>query len=693
MKFSFDWIRELSGTTLSIEDAAVLLSSKAFEAVVSDVQGVLDIDILPNRPDALSHLGVARELSALTGSRFAVPTYEWRVSETPAKEINIHDAEACLRYSGLVVRGITVGPSPKWLAQRLAQCGQQSINNVVDVTNYVMLELGQPMHAFDLALLDRIDVRRAKVGETLTALDEARTKYVLDETMLVITDGETPVALAGIKGGVGTGISDATTEVFLESANFSAQSVRATSRALGLRTDASIRFGYGVDPNLTAPALMRAAQLLHQVAGGQADSGIVDVYPSPIGERTISLDPAYARSLLGVNLQESQMRSILQSLGFEVETDKNNLSVVVPTRRSDVVGQEDLIEEIGRVFGFDSIPSVAPLLPVYGVHSWVREDEAVVWDEYAFMRERGAIGRLLVGVGYSEVFNYAFLSDEMKSILKLDGLRELAQPQSPEYRWLRTSLVPRLIINARDNLRYSDSVQLFETGHVFSSIGEGKEHNRLGLIVAHHSASRELFYELKGAVSLMLERLGITDAYFDDAEPFSWDGGAVNATLPGRRALIRDGNDNILGFIGSMYGRIAEAFKLKGSAAIAELDLRGLVARAQQEREFEPLPKYPGVTRDIAVLVQADTKIDSIIQTVQDADSKGFIQDVDVFDIFVPTGKEKIEEEGDKPNYGKSVAFHVLLRSDERTLTDKDADGVEAEIRKALQEKLGARIR
>jgi phenylalanyl-tRNA synthetase beta chain len=693
MKFSFDWIKELSGTSLSIEDAAALLSAKAFESVVTETPGVLDIDILPNRPDALSHLGVAREISALTGSRFLAPTYEWRVSDRAVKEVSIDDLVACPRYSGLAVRGIKVGPSPAWLVERLAACGQQSINNVVDVTNYVMLELGQPMHAFDLSLVSRIQVRHARAGESLTALDDARTKYALDETMLVIADGDTALAIAGIKGGVGTAISDETTEVFLEAANFSPESVRATSRKLGLRTDASIRFGYGVDPNLTAPALMRAAQLLRQVANGEADGGIVDVYPHPVEPRTLVLDPAYVHSLLGLTLQESQLQGILESLGFEIQRHDQKFHVTVPTRRSDVVAQEDCIEEIGRVFGFDAVPSIAPTLPIYGEHSWVREDEAVVWDEYAYMRERSAIGRLLAGAGYSEVYNYAFVSDEIVALLKLEHLHELAQPQSSEYRWLRSSLVPRLLLNARDNLRFTDAVHLFETGHVFNSIGQGKEPSRLGLVIARHNSPGELFFELKGAVSMVLERLGVTDAYFDDAEPFSWDVGAVHATLSGRRACIRDGNGKIIGFIGSVHGRIAEALKLKGSAAVAELDLRALITAAQYEREFEPLPKYPEVIRDIAVMVSVDTKIDSIIQTVHNADTSGLIQDVDVFDIFVPTGKEKIEEEGDTPKYGKSVAFHVTLRSDERTLTDKDVDAVEAEIRAALQEKLGAQMR
>ncbi|MEK7638061.1 MAG: phenylalanine--tRNA ligase subunit beta [Patescibacteria group bacterium] len=699
MRFSYDWIKELSASALTAQQAAELLTAKAFE--VNEVSGsVLDIDILPNRPDCLSHLGVARELAVLTNQRFTAPAYEWSVSEQPSKEVAIEDAEACPRYSGLVVKGLKVGPSPAWLRERIAQCGLQSINNVVDVTNYVMLELGQPMHAFDLNLIDRIVVRHAKPGETLQALptgrqalDEARIIYKLDESMLVIADGSKAVAIAGIKGGAGTGISDATTEILLEAANFSPQSIRATSRALDLRTDASVRFCYGVDPNLTAPALMRTAELLAKVAGGSVERGVIDVYPVVSEPREVMFDCAYACSLLGIDIGEPQIRGILQSLGFEVSNHDGRMKVLVPTRRSDVTGAEDLIEEIGRVYGYDAISSLAPVMPVFDEHSWVREDEAVAWDEYAFIRERGAIGRILAGAGYSEVFNYVFLSDELKEILKLDDLHELAQPQSGDYRWLRSSLVPRLLVNARDNLRFTDRVHLFETGHVFDRIGQGKESNRLGLLIAAKGNDSQLFYELKGTIDLVLERLGVTDAYYDDAEPFPWDGGAINATLKGRQALIRTEKGQVLGFVGMVHGRVNDALKLKGSAAIAELDLRALVAHAQQEREFEPLPKYPSVTRDIAVMVPVDTKIDDILQVVQDADTGGLVQDVDVFDVFEPTGKEKIGKDNDKPEYGKSVAFHVILRSDERTLKDEDANVAEAAIKKALQEKLDAQIR
>jgi phenylalanyl-tRNA synthetase beta chain len=371
-------------------------------------------------------------------------------------------------------------------------------------------------------------------------------------------------------------------------------------------------------------------------------------------------------------------------LGFEITDHGQKMNVIVPTRRLDVHSAEDLIEEVGRVYGYDAIASVAPVLPIFSASSWVQEDEDVAWDEHAFIRERGAIGRALSGAGYSEVYNYVFLSDELKNLFSQSStLYELALPQSAEYRWLRTSLVPRMLINARDNLRFLDEVRIFETGHVFDRIGKGKESARLGLLLARRGGDATLFYELKGAIDVLCEHLGIDDVSYDDAEPLAF----------AQRALIRDEDGKELGFIGVVHGRVADALKLKGSAVVAELDLRALIEHAQEEREFEPLPKYPSVIRDIAVMVPVDTKIDDILQTIEDADQSGLVQDVDVFDIFEPTGKEKLKAEGDTPEYGKSVAFHIIYRSADHTLTDKEVSAAEAVIKRALEENLSAQIR
>lgn len=697
MKFSWDWVQELAGTTIETKQFVELLSAKLFEDVLpSQVPGgtVLDIDVLPNRPDCLSHLGLARELCALTNTRFTAPMYEYHIAEHPAVSVHVEDADACPRYSALVVRGVQVGPSPDWLRERLELCGLKSINNVVDVTNYVMLELGQPMHAFDLRLVDKIIVRPAKEGETIRALDEAQTEYTLHPSMLVIADSNKAIAIAGVKGGAGTGISDGTTDVLLEAANFSSQSIRATSKKLNLRTDASVRFSYGIDPNVTAAALMRAAELLAKVANGTADGELIDVYPNPRTSWVVMLDPAYTRSLLGVGIGDGQIRSILGTLGFDVADHEGKLAVHVPARRLDVNTAEDLIEEVGRIYGYDAIPSTPPALPVYDPAHWVREeDDEHPWDEHEFIVERQGIGRILAGAGYAETYNYVFLSDDLRALFRSEHLHELAQPQSAEYRWLHTSLIPRLLVNVRDNLRFFDDVRLFETGHVFDHIDDGKESARISLVLARKNVKNELFYELKGVVDLLLERLGIADAYYDDVGPFTADQAVLAATVKGKQAEIRvEGTNRMLGFIGQVSPRVADALKLKGTAVIAELDLRTLVAHAQQEREFAPLPKYPSVIRDIAVLVEEGVKIDDILQTVEDAGGD-IVEDVDVFDIFEPTGKEKLKTEGDTPEYGKSVAFHIIFRASDRTLTDAEVTKAEVAIKQALQEKLDAQIR
>jgi phenylalanyl-tRNA synthetase beta chain len=693
MKFSFEWIKELSATTLSPQQAADLLSAKAFE-VESVEDDVMDIKILPNRPDCLSHVGIARELCALEGRRFAAPQYEYTTGSHPAVSIEVQDHEGCPRFSALVITGVTVGPSPSWLKDRLERLGMRSINTVVDVTNYVMLALGQPMHAFDLQKIDGLVIRRARDGERLAALDEARTEYTLTSDMLVVADQSKPLAIAGIKGGADSGISTGTTRVLLEAAHWDPSSVRATSRSLGLRTDASIRFSYGVDPNLTAAALVYAAQLLKKAGAGTADGAIIDVYPKPRVARELLLDPEYTRSLLGTDIGDAQMRSILESLGFDVHDGDGGYNVTVPTRRMDVEGQEDCAEEIARVYGYDAIPSAAPLVSAFDDARWVQEDaEGIAWDEYAFIRERGAIAHLLAGAGYTEVYNYAFLSDELKELMRAGELYELAQPLSADYRWLRRSLIPRLLVNARDNVRFFDQVRLFETGHVFDHIGTGRESTRLGLVLAKKGNDTDMFYELKGAVDLLLQRLGVADYYFDDIDPMQWDASAVHATVTGARALIRlEGDGHVIGFVGVVSGRIAEALKLKGGAVVAEFCLRSLIRHAQREREFAPLPKYPSVVRDIAVLVDQGVKIDDILNAAQNAGGD-IVEDVDVFDIFVPTGKEKIKPEGDTPEYGKSVAFHVVFRASDRTLTDKEVATAESAIKKALQENLGAQVR
>ena len=692
MKFDYQWIQELSGIDTPAQEAASLLNAKACET--EDLgDGLFDCDILPNRPDLLSHVGLARELAALSGKQFNGPDSDALASGQGSVSVHIEDGSACTRYSGLIVRGVRVGPSPEWLRNRLERVGVGSVNNVVDVVNYLMLEIGQPMHAFDLARLSGgIVVRRAKRGERLVALDDARTEYELDEDTLVIADDSGPVAIAGIKGGVTTAVSEDTRDVFLEAAVFDSSIVRAGSTKLGLRTDASVRFSYGVSTGLPLIALMRAAAMLTELAGGTADAQAVDAYPKPWHSVKLTVSTAYTGSLLGADIKVNDMVAILSRLGFSVHASDHTLEVSVPQWRLDIERQEDLVEEIGRVHGYNEIEAVPPVVHAYDERSWVRDDEDVPWDEYGHIRERQNFMRLLASDGFSEVYNYAFYSDELVDKLGLDHLHELALPQSSHYRWLRTSLVPRLLLVVRDNLRFEKNVRLMETGHVFDHLG-GLESTRLALATVGPGTGEDRFYELKGAVDHLAAELGITDLWFDDAEPFFADAAVLALTARGRCANIKDKNGKMLGFIGQVAPNAAASLRIKHAGAVVELDLRALVRHAQAEREYEPLPKYPAVERDISMFVSDEVRVRQILEAIHAADEAGLVRDVDVMDIFVPTGDEKLAPEYSRHEYGKSIAVRIVFRSDERTLTDEEVTVVEDTIKRALQDRVDARVR
>ncbi len=675
MKFSYAWLKEFTKADLTPQAMADLLNAKSSEVkeiIPAGADTILDIDVLPNHPDALSHVGVAREVSALAGASFIHEEHKPKTFSPKDLSIAIENADDCPRYSALVIRDVHIGPSPRWLAERLELLGLKSINNVVDATNYIMLELGQPLHAFDLAKVDEIRVRRARAGERIKTLDEAQTEYELEPSVLIIADSTRPIAIAGIKGGAETGITDATHDILVESANFAPEAIRAASRILRLRTDASIRFSYGVDPELTAPALIRAAELIRDVASGTSDAVVLDVYPKKARPLKLKLETNYARRLLGANIPDREIAGILKRFGFTVAGMGKTLTVTVPTRRLDVQRAEDLIEEIGRTYGYENIPSQPPMFAVYDERAWVKEEQNPWWDEYEFIRERGAITHLLANIGFVEVYNYNLLSDELKESFGYGNLPELENPATHEYRYLRPSLVPRLVLAVRDNFRFADQVRLFETGHVFEKFDE-PESRRLALIVGRRGnvVPRDVFLELKSATDLLMRKLGITDTKLTDTES-------------GVATLTTD--DGItLGTLSVLRPQIADQLKLKGVVAVAEFDLVKLVEHFQQEREYEPLPKYPAVVRDISTLVPLDVRIGDILAAVQGADTKNLVHDVDVFDIYEPDSKERGEQ--------KSVAFHVTYRAGDHTLTDAEVTIVEDAIKQALTEQLGADIR
>ena len=706
MKFSYNLLKKFVDLKESPKELAEILSLKTAEVEQIDKVGsdsIMEVKILYNRGDLLSHYGLARDIAVVLESKLSqedkLVLKEGQMKASNSLSIKIEDNETCPRYCGRVIKDIKVGNSPEWLKTILISMGLRPINNVVDVTNYVMLELGQPLHAFDFSKLagaerKQIIVRRARRGEKTRVLDEAKTEYELDENMLLITDPEKPLAIAGIKGGTGSEISDTTRTIVVESANFNSTSIRRISTRLGIRTDASIRFSYGLDPNLAEIAVNRAAQLIQEIAGGEIAKGIVEEYPKKLKPWKISIKKSHINSLIGASIPEKEISKILSRICQPVRSDANKFVVTVPTYRLDIQTPEDIIEEIARIYGYENIKPVPPAMSIYRpAESRASED----WDTEQTIKARNLMKNVLKGLGFAECYNYSFLSEKAKEIFNASNAPEIANPISQEAKYLRNSLIPNLVTAAKNNLRFYNSVHLFEVGDVFSQNGE--EINEREQIAGLIASSNNSFPELKGLTESFLAQLGIDDFEFADTVSETYEG--KNWYHPGQVATIKI-SDIIVGIIGNLHPKIAQRLDLKKGAVVSQFsfNLQKLTKAMEEELEFEPIPKYPSIVRDISMLVDKDTKISQILNTIQGVGGK-IVQDVDVFDIY-ETSETQDEsrggEEADETERGvsagrKSIAFHIIYRSDNRTLTDEEADKIEQSIKKALEQGLGAEIR
>ncbi len=690
MKFSYNLIRKYVDTKLIPEELAEILSAKTAEVEQIDkVSGdsIMEIKILYNRGDLLSHYGVAREIAAVLDSKLLLENKsnpkEGQIKSSDLLSIKVENSEACPRYCGRVMRNIKVGDSPEWLKALLISLGLRPINNIVDVTNYVMLELGQPLHAFDFGKLEgaekkQIIVRQARKDEKIRVLDEAKTEYGLGENMLLITDPEKPLAIAGIKGGTGSEISDATHTIVIESANFNPTGIRRTSTRLGLRTDASIRFSYGLDPNLAETAINRAAQLIQELAGGEIAKGIVEEYPKKLKPWKISVKKSYINSLIGTAIPEKEINKILSRICQSARSDTNKFIVTVPTYRLDIQTSEDIIEEIARIYGYENIKPIPPAMNIYRpAESKASED----WDIEQTIKARNLMKNILKGTGFAECYNYSFLSEKAKETFSASDAPEIANPISQEAKYLRTGLIPGLVLAAEKNLRFYPTVKLFEVGNSFSQEGDTvREREQIaGILARQHS-----FIEMKGLVESFLGQLSISDFEFDDTVSESYSGRYW--FHPGRVATIKIGGE-IVGIIGDLNPKIKYQLGIADGIEISQFSFRLslLIKAMEEELEFEPIPKYPAIIRDISLLVNKDVKISEMLNLIESADTSSIVQDVDVFDIY--------EDNPDVPEGKKSIAFHIIYRSDNRTLTDEEADKIEQNIKKALGQGLGAEIR
>lgn len=690
MNISYNWLKELIDIELSPEETAAALTrvGLAVEGIhphKGDL--VLDIDLTSNRPDCLSHLGVARELGVITGRPLKAATgsnaADDELDAVPfpsvlAPEVVRVDApELCNRFTARVIRGVKIGPSPEWLVDRLEALGERSINNVADITNYVMLELGQPMHAFDLDKLaeKRIVVRTARAGEKITTLDEAERE--LDETMLAICDAERPVAVAGVMGGFESGITDATTNVLLEVAYFKRENIRQTSRKLGLATEASYRFERGVDIENLIRASDRATELILEFAGGEA-ADIVDVYPERQPERTVrsAVISAAVKRLTGLDVAAAECERILSALGIERIGEGEYTS---PTWRHDIAIEEDLVEEIARHAGYENIKDELP--PAYGAGEYQAS-------EVRKRRLRGA----LVEQGFDEAIAYSFIDvrhdDTFAAVPEF--LREGGEEKFVTLKdsviegsvRMRPTLIPGLLGALRLNLNHQRrDVKLFEIGKAFAASGMGElpaERELFTIAVTggevHENRAmpaRPLdLYDAKGAVEAALEAAGTSGYEYRPAEVLHLRAGQSGE-------VVKDGR--VVGTFGRLNEEIAANYKFKQPVYVAELDLQTILAEPSEPAVYTPLSRFPAVIRDISFLVPRSLTFAEVRRTALAAGAAN-LQAVSFVDIF--EGKGLADDV-------RSLTIRLEFRSNERTLTEAEVEAEYTAILSRLKEEMG----
>ncbi|HVG59191.1 MAG TPA: phenylalanine--tRNA ligase subunit beta [Hyalangium sp.] len=646
---------------------------------------VLEVNVTPNRPDALSHLGVAREVGVVTGAAFRPPEPkppEQGGSAAEKVKVRIEDAARCPRYAARVVENVTIKPSPQWLQDRLKACGVRAINNVVDVTNYVNLEYGQPLHAFDLEKLAgrEIVVRRAKQGEKIRTLDDK--ERTLDADDLAICDRDRPQAIAGVMGGADSEVSEGSKHIVLESANFLPSSVRRTSKRHALHTEASHRFERGADIDAVVPAIDRAAQLIAELAGGTVASGRVDVYPSPQPPRRVAMRYGRVERFLGAAVPEAECRRILGALGFKaVEEGAGQTTFDVPRARVDVEREEDLLEEIARVYGYDNIPARLPR----GI--------AELAPEPASSEAERRLRHALSGAGLNEVVNYSFVAPKGLQVLGgKDAPVALVNPLSVEQSVMRTSLLPGLLENLSRSVRHQvERVAIYETGRAYFRDPEGgqgrrpatREVPRVGGLVWGLRSGRNWtqkdarmdFYDAKGAVEAVLHALHVDGVRFVPAEAPAWHPRAC------AHVLLADGT--ALGHVGELHPRVTKALELPQGVYAFELDTEPLYATARLVPEYHSLPRFPAVLRDLAVVVPVELRNDEVRRVILEVGG-ALVEDALIFDVY--TGKPI-------PEGKKNLAYAIRYRSPERTLTDAEVGEAHQRIISEVNQRLGGALR
>lgn len=636
-------------------------------------KAILDFEITSNRPDCLSMVGMARETAATLRTNYTMPNfnYEVKCSTNINDELKVEVKDKlCRRYMARGVKNVKVEPSPSWMQERLLEAGVRPINNIVDITNFVMLEIGQPMHAFDARQIESktIVIEKANDGEKFTTLDEIERE--LDSSILMIKDGSKSVAVAGIMGGLNSEIQDDTTEVIFESANFEGTNIRVSSKKLNLRSESSSRFDKDIDPNLAKLAIDRACALICELNCGEVMEGTIDIYNDVKEEGSITVNSTWINKFLGTEISKEEMKEALDSLDLITEIKNEDLIISIPTFRIDIAIKEDIAEEIARIYGYDKIPTT-----IFKV-STEREPK------YKNELLTDKVIEIMVASGVNQSISYSFVSPKVfdKVNIPVDSeLRNVVKIKNPlgeDYSVMRTTTLPSIMESlGRNYSRNNDYVRLFEIGRIYLPNENEKQLPTEKNVLTIGIYGDCDYLDLKGIVENIIDGLGISKAkYVRESENQSYH--------PGKTAALMVRNKKV-GAFGEVHPDVTENYGINVNCYVAELDLDSLFEASTTVKSYKPLPKFPAVTRDIALLCDDSILVAEIEETIRKAGGN-LVEKVQLFDIYkgaqIPEGK-------------KSIAYAIAYRDEKKTLEDKDISKVHDKILKALEHKLGAVLR
>lgn len=663
---------EFNGIMILQEDYPLGMDIKEALELGGDI---IDFEITSNRSDCLSVIGMAREFAVTTGGTFIMSDVIVKPGVDDIKEelkIKVEDTELCPRYVARVVKDIKIEPSPQWMRRRLAAAGVRPINNIVDITNYVMLEIGQPMHAFDLNMVSgrTIIVRNAGEGEEIITLDGKKRELTTD--MLVIADNEKPIAIAGVMGGANSEITSETSQIVLESAVFKGTSIRLTSKALGLRSEASARFEKGLDINMVTTAVDRAAQLIQELGAGTIVDGTIDVLGTTLEKRNITVKWNRINQLLGLNLSIKEISDILVLLGLKVNIIGDSMDVIIPTYRNDIEGVADLAEEVARIYGYNKIPMT------------LMEGSASRGSKTRNQKLIDMVKETMTSMGLYEVVTYSITSPNIYASIGISNTSEypisvkIANPLGEDQSIMRTTMMPSLLdVLSRNYNRRLESCSIFEVNPVFHPKALPLTElpvETLTLALGEYGDGAS-FYTLKGKIEGVISQLGLEDKA-------SFISAAHSALHPGRTAeVLIDGQS--VGILGEVHPKVAENYQMDIRVFVAELNLQALLDLANTDKHYKALPRYPAVTRDLALVVEKKILAAQIQDTIKKSGGN-ILESVSLFDIY----------EGSQIPVGfKSMAYALTYRANDRTLKDEEVNKSHQKILKALENELGAKLR